>query len=115
MNKPLLDNVSAVVPACPQLSPTGQERTGEERTGKEVDPSSTSPHCQSLVDVTAPVLRATPEKIRATNEYLELRDTLSWHREQLREAHAAVAHHTDEGLRVAALVDRALKRMRGAS
>lgn len=47
MSKPFSAAVSAPVPACPQLSPTGQERTGEDRRGQDtyVDPSTTSPHC----------------------------------------------------------------------
>lgn len=34
MNKPSAGSMSAVVPTCPQLSPTGQDRTGEERRGE---------------------------------------------------------------------------------
>ncbi len=60
MSKPFSPTVSAVVPACPQLSPTGQERTGQERRGLR----PLYPH--------VPSLPSTLSEPRATNRLRDL-------------------------------------------
>lgn len=62
MNKPSLEKVSAAVPGCPQLSPTGQDRRGQEK--KAISPSYFSS------------LPSTLRERRATNRLRDLEDAM---------------------------------------